>query len=83
MIRTEKTIEMFNLAKEIANDLGFDLEESSTGGGSDGNFTAALGVPTIDGLGAVGSGGHAITEHTIVKHIPERTALLTRLLEEL
>lgn len=83
MIRTEKTVEMFNLAKDIANDLGFELKEASTGGGSDGNFTAALGVPTIDGLGAVGDGAHATREHTIVKHIPERTALLVRLLEEL
>jgi len=83
MLRTEKTIEMFKLAENIANELGFDLEEASTGGGSDGNFTAALGIPTIDGLGAVGNGAHAIKEHTIVKHIPKRTALLIRLLEEL
>ncbi len=83
MLRTEKTIEMFKLAKSIASDLGFELSEASTGGGSDGNFTAALGVPTIDGLGAVGNGAHAISEHTIVEHIPKRTALLVRLLEEL
>jgi len=83
MIRSEKTIEMFNLARDISTDLGFDLQEASTGGGSDGNFTAALGVPTIDGLGSVGNGAHADTEHTLVEHIPNRTALLIRLLEEL
>ncbi len=81
MIRTEKTIEMFSLAKSLAKELGFEIAEASTGGGSDGNFTAALGVPTIDGLGAVGAGGHAYDEHTIVEHIVPRTALLVRLLE--
>lgn len=83
MIRTEETVKMFQLAKTIADNLGFELSEAPTGGGSDGNFTAALGIPTIDGLGAVGDGAHAQNEHTIVKHIKERTALLIRLLEEL
>ncbi len=83
MLRTEKTVEKFKLAQRIAAELGFELTEASTGGGSDGNFTAALGIPTIDGLGAVGAGGHAYDEHAFVKNIPDRTALLVRLLEEL
>jgi len=56
MERGKGVIELFRLARRLAKDFGVDLEESSTGGGSDGNFTAALGVPTLDGLGAVGEG---------------------------
>ena len=56
--------------------MGFVLTEASTGGGSDGNFTAALGVPTLDGMGAVGMGAHAVHEHVEAKHLLERTALL-------
>ena len=56
--------------------LGCSLEEASTGGGSDGNFTAALGVPTLDGMGAVGAGAHAAHEHVIAGCLVERTALL-------
>jgi glutamate carboxypeptidase len=56
--------------------MGVVLEEAATGGGSDGNFTAALGVPTLDGMGAVGAGAHADHEHVVVKHLVERTALL-------
>ena len=60
--------------------MGVALEESATGGGSDGNFTAALGVPTLDGLGAVGEGAHAGNESVIVNKIAERVALLAGLL---
>ncbi len=83
MIRSETAVAMFKHAQGLASELGFDLTEASTGGGSDGNFTAAIGIPTIDGLGAVGAGGHAVTEHAFVKDIPYRTALLVRLLETL
>ena len=58
------------------------LEEASTGGGSDGNFTAAMGVPTLDGMGAVGAGAHAVHEHVVVKHLVERTALLAGMIAE-
>jgi len=58
----------------------FTLEEASTGGASDGNFTAALGIPTLDGLGAVGEGAHARHESVVVEHLALRTALLAGLL---
>jgi len=56
--------------------MGLTLEEAATGGGSDGNFTAAMGVATLDGMGAVGAGAHAAHEHVEVKHLVERTVLL-------
>ena len=59
------------------------LEESSTGGGSDGNFTAALGVPTLDGLGAVGEGAHAPNESILINRIADRTALLAKLVSKI
>jgi glutamate carboxypeptidase len=59
------------------------LRESATGGGSDGNFTAGLGIPTIDGLGAVGEGAHAVHESILVDRIADRTALLAKLVREL
>ena len=60
-----------------------DLTEGSTGGGSDGNFTAALGIPTLDGLGGMGGGAHAEDEHILIDSIPERAALLAALLANL
>ena len=83
MLRTERTVALFEQARQLAFEIGFELQEASTGGGSDGNFTAALGVPTIDGLGAVGEGGHAEHEHILIDHLVPRTALLARLLETL
>ena len=62
MERTPKIVEAYHFAKKLAAELGFELHESGTGGGSDGNFTAAIGTPTLDGLGAVGAGGHAESE---------------------
>jgi glutamate carboxypeptidase len=59
--------------------MGLSLEEASTGGGSDGSFTAALGVPTLDGLGAVGEGAHSADENIVVDALPERAALLAGL----
>ena len=59
---------------------GLELTEGSTGGGSDGNFTAALGVPTLDGLGVLGGGAHADDEHIVIDSLPERAALLAALL---
>jgi glutamate carboxypeptidase len=58
------------------------LEEGSTGGGSDGNFTAALGVPTLDGLGARGDGAHAVHEHIVIESLAERAALLATIFAE-
>lgn len=83
MERTEAIVAAFEKARELGADLGLEIEEAGTGGGSDGNFTAALGVPTLDGLGAVGAGGHAVDEWASVQGMVERTALLLRLLQEL
>ena len=82
MERSPRIVELYQTAERLAAELGIEICEGSTGGGSDGNFTAALGVPTLDGLGAVGDGGHALHEFLYVDKIPERTALLVRLLME-
>ena len=71
---------LYRQARRIAGELGFVLDEAATGGGSDGNFTAALGVPTLDGLGAVGEGAHAAHESVVVEHLAPRTALLAGLI---
>jgi len=83
MERTKTITRLFSKAKKLGRKLGLRLEESSTGGGSDGNFTAALGVPTLDGLGAVGEGAHAMNESILVDRIADRVALLAILISEL
>ncbi|MGI6575087.1 MAG: M20 family metallopeptidase [bacterium] len=83
MERTPAIVQLFQHAQRLGEEMGFNLEEIGTGGASDGNFTAALGVPTLDGLGAVGEGGHAHHEYIILDYLPERAALLTRLFETL
>jgi len=80
MERTEAVALLFTRAREIGRTIGLELGEGSTGGGSDGNFTAALGIPTLDGLGIVGSGAHASHEQIDLDSVPERTALLASLL---
>ncbi len=78
--RKSGTIALYQQARGLAAELGFDLPETSTGGGSDGNFTAALGIPTLDGMGAIGEGAHAAHEHVLIEQLAPRTALLTALL---
>ena len=80
MERSAGIVRLFRKAEALARELGVELEESLTGGGSDGNFTAALGVPTLDGLGAVGEGAHAANESILVDRIADRTALIAKLL---
>ena len=80
MERTKAIGELFSRARAIGEELDIKIEESATGGGSDGNFTAALGVPTLDGLGAVGEGAHASNESILIDRIPDRVALLAALL---
>ncbi|MEZ5355013.1 MAG: M20 family metallopeptidase [Bryobacteraceae bacterium] len=80
--RTPAVAALFATAKRLAKALGVDLEESATGGGSDGNFTGAIGVPTLDGLGAVGEGAHAVNESILVDRIADRVALLAALVGE-
>jgi len=79
--RTEQVVALFELARKIAADLGFALQEIAVGGGSDGNFTAGVGVPTLDGLGAVGEGAHAPHESVVAAQLPLRAALLAGLIE--
>jgi glutamate carboxypeptidase len=82
MERSEAMAELFARAQSIAASMGVALEEGSTGGGSDGNFTAAIGVPTLDGLGAEGEGAHAAHEHVLTESLPRRAALVAGLLTE-
>ncbi len=83
MERTPAIATLFERAREIGRTLGMELTEGSTGGGSDGNFTAALGIPTLDGLGAMGGGAHSEDEWVLIESIPERAALLAALLANL
>jgi glutamate carboxypeptidase len=83
MERSEGIQRLFRTAKELAGELGVELQESLSGGGSDGNFTAALGVPTLDGLGPVGEGAHAPNESILTDRIADRTALIAKLLAAL
>ena len=76
MERTRGTAALFQRAKRLAAELGIALDEAATGGASDGNFTSALGVPTLDGMGAVGEGAHARHESVVIEHLAMRTALL-------
>ncbi len=75
-----RAIDLFRQARELGREMGMELTEASTGGGSDGNFTAALGIPTLDGLGGVGDGAHARHEHVIIRELPRRAALLAALM---
>lgn len=80
LVRSEKVLSLFNEAKEIAEQFGYPITEYWTGGASDGNFTAALGVPTLDGLGPEGDGAHAAHEHIVVSSLPKRANLLHHLI---
>jgi glutamate carboxypeptidase len=81
--RTAGVRKLFGVAQSLMGEMGLPLGEASTGGGSDGSFTAALGVPTLDGLGAVGDGAHSPREHVVVNKLPERAALIAGLLASL
>ena len=83
MERSAGIVKLFRTAQKLGRDLGVEVEESLTGGGSDGNFTAALGVPTLDGLGGVGEGAHAVNESILTDRIVDRAALIAKLLANL
>jgi glutamate carboxypeptidase len=83
MEETPASRRLYDLAKRLAEEEGFALPAGGTGGASDGNFTAALGVPTLDGLGAVGDGAHADHEHVRISAIAPRTAWFARLLADI
>jgi glutamate carboxypeptidase len=79
--RNPGVLSLFRKASELAKPLGWKLTEAAVGGGSDGNLTAALGIPTLDGLGGVGEGAHAVNESILISECPRRTALVAALIE--
>jgi glutamate carboxypeptidase len=83
MERTAGVVQLYQVAEAAGADLGQAIAEGATGGGSDGNFCAALGIPTLDGLGAIGDGAHALHEHVLVSSLTPRAALLARIIERL
>jgi glutamate carboxypeptidase len=80
MERTPAIVSLFRKAAAIAKELGWELNEAAVGGGSDGNYTSALGIPTLDGLGGVGDGAHAQHESILIAELPQRAALLAELI---
>ena len=82
-VRTESVARLYEFVREQGAAIGMTLGEGSTGGASDGNFTAAVGAPTIDGLGAPGAGAHTYEEHIIIDALPQRVALLRRIIENI
>jgi len=83
MERTENIAALFQRAAGIARELGFELREASVGGGSDGNFAAAVGASVLDGLGPLGDGAHAEHEHIVIDSLPERAGLVAELVAAL
>ena len=81
MERTSGVAALYKKAQAIAKDVNWKLEEAAVGGGSDGNFTAGMGIPTLDGLGGVGEGAHAIHEYIVISELPRRALLLAGLIE--
>jgi glutamate carboxypeptidase len=81
MERNEGVIALYKKARAIAKEINWKLEEAAVGGGSDGNFTAGMGIPTLDGLGAVGQGAHALHEHIVISELPRRALLLAGMIE--
>jgi glutamate carboxypeptidase len=81
--RTSGVARLFALARQAGGELGIDVAEGSTGGGSDGSFCAALGIPTLDGLGAIGDGAHALHEHVEIPALAPRAALIALLMAKL
>jgi len=81
MERTPGVAALYAKAQTIAKQINWKLEEAAVGGGSDGNFTAALGIPTLDGMGAAGQGAHAIHEHIVISELPRRALLLAGMIE--
>jgi glutamate carboxypeptidase len=83
MERTTDTARLFEVARRIGEELGIRIEEGSTGGASDGNFTSAMGIPTLDGLGPIGDGAHSLDEYIEIASLPERAALIAGLIRQI
>jgi glutamate carboxypeptidase len=79
--RTEAVIQLYDELKGIAASHGYDLNEGSSGGASDGNFTSGIGIPTIDGLGPIGDGAHTEKEHVDITNLPYRAALMAEIIQ--
>jgi glutamate carboxypeptidase len=83
MERTAGVAALYKKARTIASQVGWKLEEAAVGGGSDGNFTAGMGIPTLDGMGGVGEGAHALHEFIVISELPRRALLLAGMIESL
>jgi glutamate carboxypeptidase len=81
MERTAGVAALYEQAKDIASQIKWNLDEAAVGGGSDGNFTAGLGIPTLDGMGGVGEGAHAVHEYIVISELPRRALLLAGMIE--
>lgn len=81
MERNEGVVALYKKAQALAKDVGWKLEEAAVGGGSDGNFTAGIGIPTLDGMGGVGEGAHAVHEYILISELPRRAMLLAGMIE--
>jgi glutamate carboxypeptidase len=81
MERTQGVAELYEKAREIARQIDWSLQEAAVGGGSDGNFTAGIGIPTLDGMGGVGEGAHAVHEFVAISELPRRALLLAGMIE--
>ena len=81
--RSAAVVELFEMARSVAKEIGVTLDEGSAGGGSDGNFTAAIGIPTLDGIGAIGDGAHALHEHVEIDALVPRAAIIAGVIESL
>ncbi|HYM79235.1 MAG TPA: M20 family metallopeptidase [Candidatus Dormibacteraeota bacterium] len=83
MERTAGVAALYKKAQAIASEIDWKLEEAAVGGGSDGNFTAGIGIPTLDGMGGVGEGAHAVHEHILISELPRRALLLAGMIESI
>lgn len=81
MERSAGVVGLYKKAKDIAQQIDWKLEEAAVGGGSDGNFTAGMGIPTLDGMGGVGEGAHAVHEHIVISELPRRALLLAGMID--
>ena len=81
MERTAGVAALYKKAQAIAKQIDWKLEEAAVGGGSDGNFTAGMGIPTLDGMGGAGQGAHAVHEHIVISELPRRALLLAGMIE--
>ncbi|MDT8861494.1 M20 family metallopeptidase [Alkalihalobacillus sp. MEB130] len=83
MLKNKKIEDLFNIVKKVGEDLGIEIKDTKTGGGSDASFTSAMGIPTIDGLGPIGGNAHSSKEYLVISSLTERTLLLAKVIERL